>query len=246
MQYLLAIPVLFFKRLGFLTFIFLIFVCSAEAKIQISQNVEPERREAIVNDIREKTGLVSLAADENNVLFLKGLNEILGGSETMRSLILGAIEDMENTFLIQDYSRSARINFSQTDQGTVNVETGKTRYIVGFDFDDFEKSRRYSSDEALGSFSLGINLFHEIDHKVSYDPTDPIPESGVRPDKSSERERGVIENTNLVREELGLIARDPKSKFGIRYRGLVSQFRNTLQILFRNKKGKRRFLRWRS
>ncbi len=245
MRVFLATPVSFIKVFGFFSLLFLITLSSVHAKIQISSNVDPIRTNSFVRDLREKTGLKSLRLDGKNFLVFDSESEILAGSNTMRGLIRGAIKDSKNTFQITDLSGSPKIHFSQTDQGTVDVETGKTKYLVKFDFEDFEKSRRYSSDEALGSFSLGINLFHEIDHKVSYDPADPIPVSGVRPDKSSPEARGVIENTNLVRRELGLIPRDTKSRFGFRYKGLVGSFRNTFQILFRSDKGRRKFLRWR-
>ena len=227
-----ATPVLYIKQLGFISFIFLTFVLSADAKIQFSPGISQERMDEFVNDLREKTGLKNLKIGKGNFLAYTDHSETIGGSQTMRQLIKGAIDDNANTFVITDESRSTKIHFSQTDQGTVDIETGKTRYLVNFDFEDFDRSRRYSSNEALGSFSFAINLFHEIDHKVSYDPNDPIPASGVRPDKGSREHRGVIEQTNLVRKELGLISRDSKTRFGFRYKGLVSLFRNNLPNSF--------------
>jgi len=244
MRDLIATPVFHYLGCLFIVFIFLTTAPNVNAKIQFQKNLDSETTTQFVDDLREKTGLSSLRVRQEGFLIYDGKSESSDGSKTMRHLISGAIDDQLNTFEIKSESKSTSIHFSQTDQGTVNTETGKTRYLVSFDFEDFDKSRRYSSGEALGAFSYAINLFHEIDHKVSYDPSDPIPPSGVRPDRGSPIHRGVIEQTNLVRKELGLIARDSKTRFGFRYRGLVSLFRNTYQILFRDRKGKKKFLRW--
>ncbi|NNE99190.1 MAG: hypothetical protein HKN25_09245 [Pyrinomonadaceae bacterium] len=217
---------------------------SLYAIIQIETTVDPSTSKAFILDLRQKTGLASIGIDRNRQLTFRQDERRVAGSEIMFELITNAIRDPKNTFFIRDFSRADYIHFSETDQGTVDVETGKTAYEVKFDFEDFKRSRRYSSDEALGSFSFGINLFHEIDHKVSYDPSDPIPETGVRPDHGSRETRGVIERTNLVRRQLGLIPRDSKSHSGRRYKGIVGLFKNTFQILFKDDFGRRKFLRW--
>ena len=199
---------------------------------------------ALIGDLREKTGLLSIALNGQGELNYDRLEAPFSGSVKMRSLIVSAIDDTRNTFQIIDKSRSRNVHFSLTDQGTVDIQTGDVVYHVYFDFDDFAESRNYSSEQAIRSFSTGLVLFHEIDHKVSYDPTDPLPANGVRPDRSSRGIRGVIENTNIVRAELGLIPRDEKNVHRNRYRGLVHFLKKTAKIPFRNYSGKRKFLRW--
>ncbi len=237
-------PALLHKNIGFLIPVFLLLVLGIEARIRIASDVDEQRINMLISDVREKTGLASLLLDRENYMAYEGSSGKSKSSKTMRDLLVGAIDDNKNTFVIVNSSRNENIHFSQTDQGTVDLETGKILFRVRFDFEDFERSRIYSSDEALGSFSLGINLFHEIDHKVSYNPNDPIPNTGVRPDKSSPEARGVIEKTNIVRRELGLITRDSQSHSGSRYNGIVGFFRNTYQILFHDESGNRKFLRW--
>ena len=199
---------------------------------------------ALIGDIREKTGLLSIDINQRGELTYDRAEASFGGSAKMRSLVLGAMEDEKNTFQIIDISGSKDVHFSITDQGTVDIQTGEVLFQIFFDFSDFVASRNYSSKQAIQSFTPGLVLFHEIDHKVSYDPNDPIPASGVRPDKSSGTVRGVIENTNNVRAELGLIPRVEKGFHRHKYQGLVGLFGKSAVIPFRNNAGKRRFLRW--
>ena len=164
----------------------------------------------------------------------------------MRQLIIGAINDSKNTFRIFDSSNSDKVLFGKTDQGTVDLDTGEVKYDIEFDFADFANARKFSSEDVLGSFSFGLTLFHELDHKVSYDPRDPIPESNVRPDKSTRKVRGVIENTNIVRGELALIPRLSSAHSGRVYKGKISFLKNTYQIPFVDSSGKKKYLRWKS
>ncbi len=244
-----------FENILFVFILLLLLILSAQtvsAKIQIttssdllSENqISYSRTQAIIDDLREKTGLNSIEIDESGILGYDISEAPIGGSEKMRQLILGAIDDNNNTFQISNSPKSKTVHFSKTDQGTLDLEMGMVFYDIRFDFSDFENAKKYSSKESLESFSLGIMIFHEIDHKVSYDPDDPIPEKGFRPDKSKKNVRGVIENTNIVRNELGLILRDKKSAFGKKYRGKLRSLKNTIQIRFFDSFGKRKFLRW--
>lgn len=196
------------------------------------------RIKLIEEDLREKIGLHSLEFNVYGELVYDVSEEPKSGSEKMRKAITGAIEDEWNVFKIGDYSNARTIHFALTDEGTIDVNTDITFYNVKFDFADFKNSKKYSDSEALKSFTIGITLFHEIDHKVSYDEENPHPLFGVRPETHSENVLGVIENANLVRSELGLIQRDTKRLSGKRYR------RNIYEIPFVTHSGKYRFLRW--
>jgi len=196
-------------------------------------------------DLREKTGLQGIKFSENGILNYDKTEEPVMGSRKMREVILGAINDQMNIFEIRDISGAKEIQFAATDIGTIEVNSRITTYQVMFDFADFENTRKYTADEVLDSFSLGINLLHEIDHKVSYDPNNPIPKTGVRPDKSKNGLRGVIENTNVVRKELSLVLRRSNQHNGRRYKGKNHILDRTYQITFVNKRGKRKsYLRW--
>jgi hypothetical protein len=198
----------------------------------------------LINDLQSKTGLRSIGIDEMGRLIYDRSEKPSGGSEKMRRLILGAIDDPRNFFQISDYPDAAGLHFGRIDEGTVDLETGKVCYDVGFDFTDFTDAAGFSPPEVLASFSPGIVLFHEIDHKVSYDPAGPIPAGKVRPDKSTENIRGVIENTNIVRKELGLILRDAETAAGELSGGDTRFFYRTIRIPFFDRSGGRVYLRW--
>lgn len=189
-------------------------------------------------DLREKTGLKSLRFASNNELIYSFLEKATSGSEKMREAIKAAIDDELNIFQISDYSNSKNIQFAKTDAGTVYVATGITEYRVEFDFADFVSAEKHSDVDALYSFTLGITLFHEINHKVDHQGNDDLPFRGIRPDLSTKRFAGVIENTNWVRAELGLIERDTTRILGEKY------IDNVYEIPFVDEVGNNKFLRW--
>ena len=124
-------------------------------------------------------------------------------------------------------------------------DAGVTTYQVKIDFADFHDARNLSDSEAVDAFSLSLNLYHEIDHKVSYDPSNPIPGGmTMRPDISpGPGVSGVIDDVNVAQTQLGLATRAPGAHVGQRYNGPDSRFKNTHQIEFRAS-GKAKFLRW--
>ena len=202
------------------------------------RKVSESQIKLIEEDLRKKTGLEGLGFNEYSELVYDVLEEPKSGSEKLREAITGAIEDEFNIFQIIDYSNSRAIQFALTDEGTIDVNTDITTYKLKFDFADFKNSKKYSDSEALDSFTLGITLFHEIDHKVSYNEESPHSLYGVRAETHSGGFSGVIENVNLVRRELGLIPRDTKRLSGKRYR------KNIYEIPFVVRSGKYKFLRW--
>lgn len=89
-------------------------------------------------------------------------------------------------------------------------------------------------------------MYHEIDHKVSYDPKNPIPPTatGNRPDIGGVGIRGVIDNVNVAQSQLGLAQRAPGAHRGQEYKGFDSMYKGTYQIPFIDGSGKQKFLRW--
>lgn len=225
-----------------------IFVISAE-QIKTSPPdkkhlVSDSRTHEIEDDLKTKTGLESIGFDETGELVYDRTEIARNGSRKLRRAITGAIDDQKNIFWIGDYSNQLNIHFAVTDSGTVDLDSKITTYRIKIDFSDFKNCRRYTPKEVLESYTMGIILFHEIDHKVSYDPANPLPATGVRPDKSAEGVPGVIENTNMVRQELSLMMRNSTQHNGELYKGLVDFYRNTLQINFITVSGNRMDLRW--
>lgn len=199
--------------------------------------LENSQIQMLENDLREKTGLKGLGFNYDGELDYDVWENATSGSEKLRETIIGAIDDELNIFQINSYSNSKDIHFAQTDAGTIDVNTGITTYELFFDFADFESAKKLSREEAIESFSLSINLFHEIDHKVGYRPLRYF--EGVRPEISSRHIVGVRENTNFVRSELGLVLRDAKQI------GAQKFSMNVYKIKFVERSGKSYFLRWR-
>jgi len=205
---------------------------------------------AIRDDLRKKTGLKSIDFAKKTGRFSYDSKEVAsGGSTTLRQTITGAIDDSKNVFQLNDYSGSQSVNFAEGDPGTVDSTTRVTTYQIKIDFADYADARNLSDSDAFASFSLGLNLFHEIDHKVSYDSSDPIDSRiGFRDDLTRTiggvSVRGVIERENIVRSQLGLISRDPGTHAGTPYTGNDPRFRGTHQIPFTDASGQAKFIRW--
>ena len=164
--------------------------------VKVKHRIKSAQQKEIERDLREKAGLKSLRFDENGMLIFNKTEKPEKGSKKFRQLITGAIQDQNNIFEIVNYSNSGEFHFAKIDEGTTIaltenkgqriVENGRvTIYRIMIDFADYKNSQRYSHKEVLQSHTIGITLFHEINHKVSYDLTDPIPAGGIRPDKSS-------------------------------------------------------------
>jgi RHS repeat-associated protein len=205
-----------------------------------------DEKKAIEKDLQAKTGLSSIHFDKNGKLTYDPSEKANGGSAQFRQSITGAINDSKNVFQIGDYSGSENIQFAETGAGaTTTSNAGVTTYQVKIDFADFRDARNLSDSQALDAFSLGLNLYHEIDHKVSYDPSNPIPAGmATRPDISpGPGVPGVIDDVNVAQSQLGLASRAPGAHTGQRYNGVDPRLKNTYQIEF-NASGKAKFLRW--
>jgi len=204
---------------------------------------------AIEKDLQAKTGLTSIKFDSNGKLTYDRSEVAKGGSASLRQAIEGAIDDHKNIFQLGNYSGSESVNFAETDAGTVTVNgnTRVTTYQVKIDFADFSDAKNLSDVDALKSFTVGLVLAHEIDHKVSYDPGNPIPSDfpAGRPDISPRAGvPGVIDDDNVIRSQLGLIPRAPGTHTGENYTGKDPQYKGTVSIQFNDPSGKAKFVRW--
>lgn len=177
----------------------------------------------IQKDLQQKTGLKSVKFDKDGKLGYDKNEKASGGSANLRDQITAAIDSKTDTFKLGDYSGSDNIQFAETDAGSVS--NGVTTYNVKFDFADFQNAADHSDTQAMGSFSVGLVLSHEIDHKFpSFNPSDNGP-------------GGVIDFVNGERSQLGLPARDLGS-----HRGTCSN--GTCSVSFHDSNGQQHLLKW--
>lgn len=209
-----------------------VLITKSKIIINVNRGLSESQKELFEKDLREKTGLQSIGFNQENELDYDVWEVAKSGSQKMREAITGAIDDELNIFQISNYSNAKNVHFAIADKGMIDVNTKITYYELKFDFADFESAKKYSDAEALNSFTLAMNLFHEINHKVSYTQNNMSRLQGVRP------EVNVRQNVNSIRQELGLIMRDTHKILGKKYR------ENMYKILFVDKSGKRKFLRW--
>ena len=223
---------------------------TVENSLDKNKRLSDKQLELIAADLRKKSGLSSITFN-NGVLTYDHNEKASGGSEKLRRAITGAIDDQKNVFRLNDVTGSTSINFQNTDSGTTfqNGQGGITRteYEISIDFGDYQNAALYSDNSALEAFSVGDGLFHEIDHKVSYDPADPIMPGLQRPDTALDPlgpafmnvldRPGVIQNERMVQSQLGLPLRDNDH---VAHPGP----NGTFQISFHDKNGNQKFVRW--
>jgi RHS repeat-associated protein len=176
-------------------------------------------------DLQHKTGLNSIHFDETGKLTYDKGETASGGSSKMRDQITAAIDSTTDVFKLGNYSGDDKIQFADTDKGTVNTKTGVTTYNVRFDFSDFQNAADHSDTQANAAFSVGLTLSHEIDHKFpSFTPSDNGP-------------GGVIDFVNGIQKQLGLPTRDDGSHEGTCAKG-------TCSISFHDQNGQQHLLKW--
>jgi RHS repeat-associated protein len=205
-----------------------------------------EQLEAIAADLRKKTGLSSIAFKAGTLTYDKN-EEASGGSTKLRIGITGAINDHTKIYQLSDKSNT-KVNFMATDQGTtttVHGAPGPTTYQIGIDFADYDSAADLSDTDALAAFSLGSGIYHETNHKESYDSSDPMLKSfafGTRPDNSPDggHTPGVIDNENWANFELNRAQRVDAHN-ATRSPALGSHFG---QIRFLDSSGRQKLIRW--
>ncbi|WP_263377690.1 RHS repeat domain-containing protein [Granulicella paludicola] len=180
---------------------------------------------AIAKDLQQKTGLSSIAFDKNGQLGYDKDETANGGSAGLRDQITSAIDSQANVFKLADYSNDPKLNFMDSDAGSMNANSGQTTYNVRIDFADYANAAGQSDKQAMAAFSLGLGVSHEIDHKFPvYNPRDTGP-------------GGVIDNVNVFQRQLGLATRD------INVHNITCPS-GTCSIPFHDPGGKERTLRW--
>jgi hypothetical protein len=126
------------------------------------------KQQAIVlKSLREKTGLVELAFDEDGFLRPGDPQHLAGGSATARELLLAALES-EHAFDLESHHRSSQIAFARLGS-PISYQSRMTGaqidvVPVELDFNDFERLR--GDREAVASFDLALVILHELAHGV--------------------------------------------------------------------------------
>jgi hypothetical protein len=114
--------------------------------------------------------------------------------------LLDAVNSTDTRFNLQSVD-TTKVAFADVDEGTVHTDSSEKRtrtdYNVRVDFGDFQ--RVGGDNEAKETFSIGLVLIHEFDHKI-YNITDS---------PNSDTDPGPLENKylNPIRRELGLAER---------------------------------------
>jgi len=160
-----------------------------------SRPLTSRQRQALLEGLRQKTGLMDMRFDEDGVLQPGDRTRIEGGSPTARDLILAAAAS-RHSFRLENHDNSPTVAFAEIESTEDYEDEAGIRHVVWefrFDFRDFTELR--GPAEALAAFDPALQLMHELGHSV-LGLHDPLSKS----DELGDCERRV----NLIRRELGL------------------------------------------
>ena len=154
-----------------------------------------KQRQALLEGLRQKTGLMEMQFDEYGVLQPGDRTRIEGGSPAARALILAAV-DSPHSFRLENHENSPTVAFAKIESTEDYEDSAGIRHVVWefrFDFRDFAELR--GPAEAVAAFDPALQLMHELGHSVLglHDPVN-------KDDELGDCERRV----NLIRRELGL------------------------------------------
>ncbi|MBI4854828.1 MAG: RHS repeat-associated core domain-containing protein, partial [Acidobacteria bacterium] len=201
------------------------------------------RLKRIAEDLQKKIGLKSLNFVNGNLTYDKN-EKPSGGSAILQDNILGAINDPNNIYILNDTTDDTSVSFAQADTGTQDSKTRVTKYNISIDFGDFASAKDQSDSRAFEAFSLGLVLFHEINHKATYDSDGNIIDNFRFDVSSNPKAVGVIDFVNQANKELGLIIRAPGVHKAVPNPGNTNLASNTLGIQFKDRDGKDKFVRF--
>ena len=120
----------------------------------------------LLENLRQKTGLLDLKFDADGFLELGDRNHIQGGSPTARALILSALES-GNCFKLESCNRSSKVAFAQIDPVEIyNDGDGIQHRIFELRLDFQDYADLMGQTEALSSFDPAMGVFHELGHGV--------------------------------------------------------------------------------
>ena len=157
-----------------------------------SHRLKQDELAKIACELRSLTGLTNLSFDSDGAL-IPG-NQIDGGSEDARKLLLGSLSSGKR-FEIENYPASPDIAFARISAGEDRVEAGKriTVFQLQLDLSDFKALQ--GDQRAVTAFGIGLNILHELTHGALglMDPNNGAPVEG-------DCEKVI----NGIRQQLGL------------------------------------------
>jgi len=153
------------------------------------------QRQALLEGLSRKTGLMEMRFDEDGILRLGDRTQFSGGSQSARDLVFAAV-DSRHSFRLENHNNSPAVGFAEIESTLDYEDAAGIKHVVWdfrFDFRDFAELR--GPAEALVAFDPAIQLLHELGHSV-LGLHDPI----GKDDELGDCERHI----NVIRRELGL------------------------------------------
>jgi hypothetical protein len=152
--------------------------------------------EAVLNSLRDKTGFLEMAFDENGFLTLGDQTKFSGGSATARALLDAAIK-MPHVVDLESHPYSTQVAFARLAKPVAYQQFSSGKKIDVFpleiDFSDLSKLR--GDKLALTAFDLGFVTLHELGHAAL----------GLRDASGDPQGLGECEEMiNRIRRELNL------------------------------------------
>lgn len=223
----------------------LIYIDPSGEIIQNSRDKEmaltEDQLKKVERDLQAKTGLKNLKFVDGKLTY--DPNEVAsGGSKTLRDNILGAINDQFNSFILSNASGNESVSFARIEPGA--WITGLRTYFIQIDFADYTNAKNFSDSDAYDAFSLGLQIFHEINHKATYNASGETIYTFRNDVSTTPKILGVIDVVNLAQAELGLIQRASGAHDAVSEPGNTSLAPGTLGVQFKDGSGKDKFVRF--
>jgi len=127
--------------------------------------LNPKQLDAVLGNLREKTGFAEIRFDENGFLTLGDRTNFSGGSETARRTLIATVE-MKGVVELETAPLRSSISFARIANliSFQNRTTGQRidACSIQIDFGDFSLLR--GDKQAIEAFDLGFVLLHELGH----------------------------------------------------------------------------------
>ena len=152
--------------------------------------------ETTLKSLRDKTGFLEIAFDENGFLTLGDQTKFSGGSATARALLDAAIK-MPHVVDLESHPYSSLIAFARLAKPIAyqHYSTGKKIDVFPLEIDFSDLSKLRGDKQALTAFDLGFVILHELGHAAL----------GLRDASGDPQGLGECEEMiNRIRRELNL------------------------------------------
>src|SRR5262245_8186924 len=149
-----------------------------------------------LSSLRDKTGFLEMAFDENGFLTLGDQTKFSGGSATARALLDAAIK-MPHVVDLESHPYSTQVAFARLAKPIAyqHYSTGKKIDVFPLEIDFSDLSKLRGDKLALTAFDLGFVILHELGHAAL----------GLRDASGDPQGLGECEEMiNRIRRELNL------------------------------------------